>query len=145
MKNSGTALRKAYYEKLAGAVIIRGAAVPVYAGIADINASKPYIVLTGQTATDISGKDGWSDDRTILIDITTGTSEGISGEAESEDIATQVCTLLAPSNYTDWPNAGPDFKITTLEKISESDLIEKDDTEIIFRKLIRFRHQIHER
>jgi len=144
MKNSGTALRKAYYNKLAGAVIIRGAAVPVYAGIADINASKPYIVLTGQTATDISGKDGWSDERTILVDITTGSSEGISGESESEDIAIQVCALIAPENYANWPDAGPDFQITTLDKISENDLVEKDDTEIVFRKLIRFRHQVHE-
>jgi hypothetical protein len=143
MKNAGTALRKAYYQKLNGQITVRGEAVPVLAGD-ELVSSKPYIMLTGQTGSDISGKDGWSDDRTILVDIITSSAEGISGPSESEDIATQICELIAPSDFSSWPDVGPNFKITTLQKISENDLVEGSATETVYRKLLRFRHQIHE-
>lgn len=143
MKNAGTALRKAYYTKLNGQITVRGAVVPVLAAD-ELVSAKPYIMLTGQTGNDISGKGAWSDDRTILVDIVTSSAEGIAGPAESEDIATQVCELIAPTDTADWPDVGPDFKMTTLQKISENDLVEGSATETVYRKLLRFRHQIHE-
>lgn len=144
MKNSGTALRKAYYQKLHGAIMVRGEAVPVVADDRMLT-RKPYIFLGPQSATDISTKQSWADDRSITIDICTGSSEGIGGPSESEDIANQVCELIAPSDYANWPDVGPDFQITTLQKVNEIDRVEKDDTETIYRKIITFRHQVHER
>lgn len=143
MKNSGTALRKAYYTKLNGAIMIRGAAVPVIADDRMISV-KPYIFLGPQSATGVEAKGSYGDLRSITIDITTGSSEGIGGPAESEDIANQVCTLIAPNDYASWPDVSPNFQITTLEKANEIDRVEKDATETVYRKLITFRHQIHE-
>lgn len=143
MKNSGKALRTAYFEKLNGAILVRGEAVPVVSDDRMITAS-PYIFLGPQSATDIGGKDSWSDARTITVDICTSSSEGIGGPAESEDIANQICQLIAPTAVADWPDVGPDFQLATIEKVNEIDRVEKAPTETIYRKILMFRHQVHE-
>ena len=143
MKNSGTALRTAYYEKLYNAITVRGNAVPVIADDRMIS-TPPYIFLGPQSATGIDMKGCYGDYRSITIDICTSSGEGIGGPAESEDIANQVCTLIAPKDYASWPSVGPEFQITTLEKIQEVDRVEKNATETIYRKILTFRHQIHE-
>lgn len=144
MRNSGKALRTAYFTKLNGQVTVRGVAVPVYADDRMVS-NPPYIFLGPQTATDISGKDGWSDARSITIDIVTSSAEGIGGPAESEDIADQICQLIATADTANWPDPGADFKITTLEKVNEIDRTEGGPTETVYRKILTFRHQIHER
>lgn len=144
MRNSGTALRTAYFNKLNGQITVRGVAVPVIADDRMIS-SAPYIFLGPQSATGIGMKCGYGDERSITIDIVTSSTEGIGGPVESEDIADQICQLIAPADVASWPDPGENFKITTLEKVNEIDREEPGPTETVYRKILTFRHQIHER
>ena len=132
------ALRTAYYQLLSGNVSINGNPVPVYDAFAPVT-DYPYIILSSQTSTEEEQKTGKGHDATILIDIVTGSMDMI-GRAQSEDIAEQVENIINPDSMQDINVQG--YQVVSTIRESDGDLFNKNDSIYIYRKLMRYRHEL---
>jgi hypothetical protein len=137
MKDSGLAVRTAYYQALNGNVEVDGVNVPVYDG-APSGADYPYILLSTQDSTEGKGlkdDDCFNLDETILLDIVTGFPSNTGGKRQHDLIANEILQLIHPKITIDSKEVRTTLvNGTTLEEISGD--------RKIFRKLLRFRHNI---
>lgn len=139
MRDTGLPLRTAYYSALNGNITINGRVVPVYDG-APSNAVYPYILLSTQDSSEgIGCRNATATEDTILIDIVTGFQGNSGGKKQGDQIADQVLQIVHPDLELsgDFQNLG-----TTLE--SSTTLTELSGSDKIFRKLLRFRHNIYQ-
>jgi len=143
MNDPGEALRKGYYTALNGNITVNSANVPVYDRVPN-NIGYPFIKLSTQTTTDISDKTAFMTNNTIVIDIVTGYDGNDGGKADSDDIANQVLGLIRTrsSGYIDLTADGFNIVTTTLD--SSNTIEENKDTHYIYRRVLTFRHIIHE-
>jgi hypothetical protein len=139
MKDTGLAVRTAYYQALEGNVAVNGITVPVYDG-APSDAEFPYILLSTQDANGgLSLKDDecFNTEETILLDIVTGFPSNTGGKKLSDLIANEILQIVHPKITIDAKEVHTTFVAgTTLE--------EQDGAKKIFRRLLRFRHNIYQ-
>jgi hypothetical protein len=137
MKDTGLALRTAYYQALEGNVEIDGITVPVYDG-APSEAEFPYILLSTQDSTSgisIKDDDCFNTDDTILLDIVTGFRGNTGGKKLSDLIANEVLQIVHPKITIDAKEIRTSF-------VASTTLEEQTGEKKIFRRLLRFRHNI---
>jgi hypothetical protein len=138
MKDPGFEIRKAYFEALNGNVILNGKSVPVYDGT-QTDAMFPYIILGTQTNPEgVGAKVCYNTDSTIELDIVTGYLGDSGGKKDSDDIANQVKQLI-------YPDIELDNGFQALDVSVDNDITlgpEMSGSHKIFRRLIRFRHNI---
>ncbi|ACU61359.1 DUF3168 domain-containing protein [Chitinophaga pinensis] len=136
-------IRKGYFQRLNGSVIINSVAVPVYDGMAPNQAVCPYIILSTQTSVDRSAKRCQSQECTMLLDIVTEATGGVD-RSQADAIVNQIYQLIYPVDAAGYIDAGPDLTVISTRLISDTTMEMQDDTFKILRRLIRFTHQVHE-
>ena len=133
-------LRTAYFTALSGNITYNSKVVPVYDVFAvPEQAQYPYILLSTQVANQRLVQRCKIYDASILIDIVTGNSDPI-GREPSEVIAAQVENIVIPSDYSDLTLQGYSIGDTYREQDFEETSV--NDTNYIYRKLIRYNHLI---
>ncbi|PUZ21805.1 hypothetical protein DCC81_24775 [Chitinophaga parva] len=136
-------VRRAYFQKLNGALLYNGAPVPIYDRFAINSAVAPYVILSSQTDTEEGTKNNQGHDATILVDIV-NRGEAISSMVV-DSIAGQVLALINPLHGWQALDLGPDLQLLRTTKISDQPLEAQSNTEKVIRRLMRFRHIIHEK
>lgn len=142
MIDSGYWVRKGYYDKLNGTVLLNSVAVSVYDTMAPNEASYPYIILSTQTAVDDSVKRCQGQEVTMLLDIVTGFTGAVS-RVPIDTISNQIFQLINPANM-DFINTGPDLRVISTRLLSDTTMAGQNDVYKTLRRLIRFGHKIHE-
>ena len=138
MRDPSLALRKAYFEALDGMVYD----VPVFNR--PPNREKyPFILLSNQTAVDISDKTSYCWECTILVDIVTGFDGDFGGGMQADEIGEEVIGIIR-TRAEGYLDLGAELQVvtTTIDDVSSID--SQSQTHYIYRKLIRFRHIINQ-
>lgn len=136
-------IRKGYFQRLNGAVLINSQAVKIYDGMAPNNAAYPYIILSTQTAVDTSVKRCQGQEATMLVDVI----NGYTGDVEREtidDISNQIFQLINPVDASGFIDAGPDLQVISTRLISDTTMEMQNDVYKVLRRLIRFTHRVQE-
>jgi hypothetical protein len=141
MKDVGYSLRKAYYDKLNGAVTLNSVAVPVYDNVPD-SANYPYIQISNISVVDNSTKDNFNNNCVVTVQVFTGTDGTNYSKADADTISNQVMTLLI--NRSSLPNAAPDFKVITNLLESTGYIESQFDGFYEVRKVIRIRNIVEQ-
>jgi len=141
MKDVGYSLRKAYYDKLNGAVTLNAVAVPVYDNVPD-SANYPYIQISNISVVDNSTKDNFNNNCVVTVQVFTGTDGTNYSKADADAISTQVMQLLI--NRSSLPNAAPDFKVVTNLLESTGYIESQFDGFYEVRKVIRIRNIVEQ-
>lgn len=136
-------IRKGYFQKLNGAVLINSQAVKVYDGMAPNNAIYPYIILSTQTSVDTSVKRCQGQEATMLVDVVTGYTGDVQRET-IDNIANQIFHLIYPVDASGYIDAGPDLQVISTRLISDTTMEMQNDVWKVLRRLIRFTHRIQE-
>jgi len=132
MKNVLLYLANAYYTILNGA----GLGLPVYDGMAPSTELGSYVLISvDRGATQTEDKCGFMFDANILIDVVI--KNGSYGFIESDTIANTICGLI---NSQLNPTVDNFQCIST--QVSFNNLQGLNETEPIFRALVRFTHKI---
>ena len=132
MKNVLLYLANAYYTILNGA----GLGLPVYDGMAPSTELGSYVLISvDRGATQTEDKCGFMFDANILIDVVI--KNGSYGFIESDTIANTICGLI---NSQLNPTVDNFQCIST--QVSFNNLQGLNETEPIFRTLVRFTHKI---
>jgi hypothetical protein len=106
MKDSGTALRTAYFNALSGL------GVPVVDGkVESLGSGEEYIVLSDQSDEDRSNKSVFVTETTVQIDIYTR-KKSVSGKKVVEDISNDVMDIILPTPSTHGLTIASPFLIT---------------------------------
>lgn len=137
MKDTGLAVRTAYYQALEGNVEIEGITVPVYDGVPS-DAEFPYILLSTQDSIggrELKDDDCFNTDESILLDIVTGFPGNTGGKKQSDLIANEILQIVHPKITIDSKEVRTTF-------ISGITLEEQNGAQKIFRRLLRFRNNI---
>lgn len=137
------AIRFGYYDALFGIVTSNSVAVPifdVYAVPEDVD--KPYILLSTQTANQLTIKRCKRFNATILIDIVTGGLNSMAGRIQAEDIAEQIDSIINPDTFEDLDLTAYGYQLANTETESDTDSSLQNGSEYIYRKLIRYNHLI---
>lgn len=124
-------LRKAYLEKL------KTLPYPVYLE-ADVPDGKVdhYIILTGQTATEVANKSKWIGSSTFSLDVITNSMKG-GTTTLSDQIADQAARLVSDGEISP---AG--YQASTLILDGVRQLTETTVQSKIFRTIITFSHKV---
>ena len=126
-----------YYNLLHNAITIQSAYLPVYDAIVPPTETGSYILIGERNTTQEQAKGAFLFESRILIDIV------IKGESFSfkdcEDAANQVSQII---NSDTNPDCSPTFQVVTTSIDSINSLTAPSSTDLIYRTLIRFRHQI---
>lgn len=135
------AIRTAYFTALNGNVLDKESnAISFYDAFAIPNdATYPYVVLSSQTATQVSLKRCKKYNTTMVVDIVTGSTDPI-GRSESEDIAEQITDIITPDNFKDLDLTALGYQLGNTEIESDNYINSKNDVYYIFRKIITFKH-----
>ena len=141
MKDVGYSLRKAYYDKLNGAVTLNAVAVPVYDNVPD-SANYPYIQISNISVVDNSTKDNFNNNCVVTVQVFTGTDGTNYSKADADTISNQVMQLLI--NRSSLPNAAPDFKVVTNLLESTGYIESQFDGFYEVRKVIRIRNIVEQ-
>jgi hypothetical protein len=140
MKSASAALRQATFNKLHTQVSYNGSNVPVF-GVVPSSAVAPYIWITSITAAEAeSGKKDCSlQDCTVLVEVITRSKPVGASYIPVDTISAKVVELI-----TQGLQDSADFQFFTPTLDSENNLQENTDTDIILRKLLRFRIQTYQ-
>jgi len=141
MKDVGYSLRKAYYDKLNGAVTLNSVAVPVYDNVPD-SANYPYIQISNISVVDNSTKSNFNSNCVVTVQVFTGTDGTNYSKADADTISNQVMVLLI--NRSSLPNAAPDFKVITNLLESTGYIESQFDGFYEVRKVIRIRNIVEQ-
>jgi hypothetical protein len=139
MKDTGLAVRTAYYQALEGNVELNGVTVPVYDG-APSDAEFPYILLSTQDSLEGLGcKASIATDDAILLDIVTGFPGNTGGKKQSDLIANEILQIVHPTI-----TLSDGFQSVSNKLESSITLEEQNGDRKIFRRLLRFRTTIYQ-
>ena len=141
MKDVGFSLRKAYFNKLNGAVNLGGNAVPTYDNVSD-SANYPYIQISNISVVDESTKTNFNNNCVVTIQIYTGTDGTNYSKSDADNISNQVMLLLI--NRSSLPDASPDFKVITNSLESTGYIESQFDGFYEVRKVIRIRNIVEQ-
>lgn len=144
MVDVNTPVRKGYFQRINGAVMLNGQPVPVHDTFAPNSADYPYIILSTQTDTGGGTKQSQSHESTLLVDIVTGFTGGAT-RMQADLIATQVLTLINPLKTAEQIDVGPDLQIISTRLLSDNTVDAQVGTYKIIRRLLRFGHNIYEK
>lgn len=141
MKDVGYSLRKAYYTKLNGAVVINSVAVPVYDNIPN-RASYPYIQVSNVSVSDQSTKSNFNSNCVVTVEVYTGTDSATYSKYDADAISNIVMQLLI--NRSSLPDCSPDFKVITNSLESTGYVQNSYDGFFEVRKVIRIRNIVEQ-
>lgn len=141
MKDVGYSLRKAYYEKLNGQVLLGDSQVPIYDNIPD-TASYPYVQIANISVADSSTKDNFNTNCVVTIQVYTGTDGTSYSKYDADYISNQVMGLLI--DRSSLPDASPDFKVITNSFESSGYIESQFDGFYEVRKVIRIRNIVEQ-
>lgn len=137
------AIRLAYYDALFGSVTSNGLPVPFFdVYVVPENVNKPYVLLSTQTANQLTIKRCKRYNATMLIDIVTGGQNNMAGRRQAEDIASQIESIINPDTFEDLDLTAYGYQLGNTETESDTDSSLKSGSEYIYRKLIRYNHLI---
>lgn len=136
------AVRKGYYQRLNGNVMLNDAPVAIFDTFATNDAPYPYIILSTQTAVDDSAKRAQAQEVTMLLDVVTG-FVGAVQRIPVDTICNQIFQLINPVNG-DFIDAGPDLQVISTRLLLDTTMEGQNDVWMIVRRLLRFGHKIHE-
>ena len=137
MKNPFKYLIPAYYSALNGNITINGNILPVYDGMAAPNAEQSYIMIGERTSSQIDAKCGFTSECFVLIDVVL---KGYGyGYKDSEEAADQILQRIN-SNMNPTPTST--FQVVTTSVQSINNLNGLNDSDNVFRTLIRFRNVV---
>lgn len=142
MKDVTLEVRTAVVQKLQGEILYNGQPVPVRGGRVNTTIIPPYIYVPTQSSLSNSGKDYFSTDHTVTVEVVfrseTGTEQNVV-----DDLANQVCEVLAPMRQIDMPQPETlgmvDFTLTSINQ-----LVDYDDTYTYLRKILVFETLVDE-
>ena len=143
MVDVNTPVRKGYFQRLNGAVMLDGQPVPVCDAFAPNTAKYPYIILSTQGDTGDSTKQSQSHEATLLVDIVTGFTGGAT-RTPVDLIAGQILSMINPADLPDQIDVGPDLQIISTRLLSDNTVTAQIGSYKIIRRLLRFGHNIHE-
>lgn len=141
MKDVGFSLRKAYFNKLNGAVTLNATNVPTYDNVSD-SANYPYIQISNISVVDESTKTNFNNNCVVTIQIYTGTDGTNYSKSDADNISNQVMLLLI--NRSSLPDASPDFKVITNSLESTGYIESQFDGFYEVRKVIRIRNIVEQ-
>jgi hypothetical protein len=141
MKDVGFSLRKAYFNKLNGAVTLNGNNVPTYDNVPD-SATYPYIQISNISVIDESTKTNFNNNCVVTIQIFTGTDGTNYTKSDADNISNQVMLLLL--NRSSLPDASADFKVITNSLESTNYIESQYDGFYEVRKVIRIRNIVEQ-
>jgi phage terminase large subunit GpA-like protein len=141
MKDVGFSLRKAYFNKLNGAVTLNANNVPTYDNVPD-NAAYPYIQISNISVIDESTKTNFNNNCVVTIQIFTGTDGTNYTKSDADNISNQVMLLLL--NRSSLPDASADFKVITNSLESTNYIESQYDGFYEVRKVIRIRNIVEQ-
>jgi len=141
MKDVGFSLRKAYFNKLNGAVTLNGNNVPTYDNVPD-TATYPYIQISNISVIDESTKTNFNNNCVVTIQIFTGTDGTNYTKSDADNISNQVMLLLL--NRSSLPDASADFKVITNSLESTNYIESQYDGFYEVRKVIRIRNIVEQ-
>lgn len=142
MKEVGTTLRKAYYDKITS-LTYQGSAVRCVEDIAATDLTPPYVVLSTQTERQLNGKSSFDFEATILIECITY-AERAGGKYKAEDLGNLILQNVITDSTASYLNLSPDFKLHTSRLESSNTITEADDSRVYYRKLYRISHLIEQ-
>jgi hypothetical protein len=131
MKDISKYLIPAYY------TILNTLGLPVYDGMSPYSENGSYILIGEFFSNQDQNKNGYLFTANILIDIVI--KNGKFGFKEADNYAEQIFGLINSDNQ---PSLAPDFQIITTQVLSTNRLTGLNNTEPVFRRLIRFEHSI---
>lgn len=141
MKDPGYSLRKAYFDKLNGNVLLNSTTVNIYDNIPN-HAEYPYIQIANISTADESTKDNFNTNCVVTLQLYTGTAGYSYSKKDVDTLSNQVLQLLV--SKTNKPDAGPDFSIITSQLESSTYLETQYDGFYEVRKIIRIRNIIEQ-
>lgn len=141
MKDPGYGLRKAYYDKLNGAVTLNAVAVPIYDNIPN-KATYPYIQISNISTTDASTKSSFNSNCIVTVQIFTGTNGSTYSKYDTDTLGNSVMQLLL--NRSSLPDGGTDFKVITNTLESIGYIENQYDGFYEVRKVIRIRNIVEQ-
>jgi hypothetical protein len=141
MKDVGYSLRKAYYNKLNGAVTLNAVAIPVYDNVPN-KAAHPYIQISNISVVDESTKSNFNSNCVVTVQVFTGTNGATFSKYDADTISSSVMQLLI--NRSSLPDASPDFKVITNSLESTGYIEELYDGFYEVRKVIRIRNIVEQ-
>ena len=142
MKEVGGILRKKYYDKLTS-LSYGGSALRVYDEIAPTGAASPYILLSTQTEQEISSKDCFLINATILIECISYGQEA-TGKRVTEELGRLLLENVITASTSNYLNLGSEFKLVTTRLLSTNTITEPDQSRVYYRKLYRIEHKIEQ-
>ena len=135
------AIRTAYYTALNGNVTDKNNnVILIFDSFAMPNDLEyPYILLSSQTAQQLTVKRKKRYNTSIVIDIVTGSLDPL-GRSEVEDIAEQVENIVIPDTFKDLDLSGNGYQLGNTYKESDTYLTSKNNTSYIVRKILTYNH-----
>lgn len=140
MKDTKSAVRKAFYTLLNGQLSYNGSDVPVSADRSIIYGTSDFYVLLGnQDETDDSTKNDFTSTSTITIDIIHKTKSAVSRQGINE-VAGQLFNLVLPTKVTTGLIPPANWQFHNIQKESDIDLdVALNATSVGARRIITFR------
>lgn len=136
-------VRRGYYQKLNGQILIDGQPIPVYDAMAPNKAIYPYIIFSTQTSVDDSVKRCQGQEVTMLIDVVTGYNGAVQ-RAPLDSICNQIYQLINTVDAIGFIDVGPSLQIIQTRLLSDTTVEAQNDVWKILRRLLRFGHKVHE-
>ncbi len=138
MKDTGTELRKWYYDQLSGMTFLASVAVPVYDHV-PFSETYPYILLADNFQTAVNDKDQDLTLNSFEVQVVTHFQKNEGGKLQADGIAEQIFDQVANQTGTTTT-----FTILTSSFESSNYLETITDTGILIRKIIKFNHILQE-
>lgn len=146
MKYPVSKVKSAIYTALNGNISVanmRGAgtvSVSIYDNLIPKGATYPYIVMQNFRTIEVGTKTSFSTEVTGVLNVVTASDGDYGGGKQSEDIANEITQIInsdAPLSVTGHKNF-----VTVLESVDER--IDNDGTNLLFRKLLRYRFELEQ-
>ncbi len=102
------------------------------------NAGDKYIIISSITSVEESDKNSFDGRVSVLLDVV-AKREATLNVDDSEFMVSEILSLINSENS---PDLSPDFYCVSTNMVSNEQLINKDSTNTILRRLIRFEHFI---
>ena len=138
MKNVLLYLANAYYTTISAAnITLNGAVLPVYDGMAPSTELGSYILLSvDRNAQQTGNKNSYQWTAQMLVDVVV--KDGSYGFVDSDTIADQITGLINTFTHL----SVSEFQVVNTSVSSINNLQGLNNTEPIFRTLVRFSHNI---
>lgn len=137
MMEVSRAVRDAYVNKLKGSITYDSKVVPVFGKVVPPNATFPYIYVSTQQSSNASSKSCFSNNHVISIEIVSRSMDG-NNEWETDVLSSEVKFRIATMHQIDYPAIDSDFWFVQVEFSNDTELVQRTETDWIFRKIITF-------